>query len=369
MKSNATPSVKRGGSVFKGENGKILLVFILFVIGIAVVELIMTATSTGAVAYPKYIAASNWFNILMQVSVVGVAAMGMAVVMIGGGIDLSIGMLVSFVVLFVAKSYTDWGWPFALSLIMVIVFAILLETGMGLIISRFNVEPFIITLGGMISIRGIALVICNQKEVRIDGGVVDWLKVNMIPEGLKDPVTNLPLVLQFYVILFVIAAVAIFLIMKYTKYGRRVYAVGANRQAAFLAGINVKGIVMSTYSLNGLLVAIAGIVSLARNSTAIITVGQNLEIDVITAVVIGGVAMAGGRGNIIGVIIGVFLMGAIGNGMNILRIQADWQFVVKGAILILVVSLGAIAASMQQKNLLKQQKEEYEAQKAAEAAK
>ncbi len=355
MSRSSAPTAGKKPSFLKSENGKIVLIFVVFIIAITLVDTIMNGT-------PKFVAPSNWLNIFMQVTVVGIMSMGMATVMIGGGIDLSIGMLTSFVALFVAKAYTDWGVPIAAAIIIVIVLSILFEAGQGFIISRFKVEPFIITLGGMIAIKGVALIISNSREVTMSGAL-DWFKVNMIPEGLKDPISGLPLVLQVYVLVFVVVGVLFWFMMKYTKFGRRVYAVGANRQAAYLAGINVKNTVFATYLINGLLVGIGGIVLMTRVNTAIITIGQNLEIDVIAAVVVGGVAMSGGKGNIIGVILGVFLMGAIANGMNILRIQADWQYVVKGAIIIVVVSAGAFAATMQEKNLLRQQKDEHAHQK------
>ncbi|MEG0252275.1 MAG: ABC transporter permease [Christensenellaceae bacterium] len=354
------PLVNKKRSLFKGENGSVILIFILFVIGIIAFELI-TSVVAGEPTYPKFITPANWLNIIMQVSVVGIMAMGMGVVMIGGGIDLSVGMVVSFVALYVAKAYTDWHMPLPLAIITVIIFAVLMEGAMGFIISRLKVEPFIITLGGMICIKGIALVVSNSKEVTMTGAL-DWLKGNMVGEGIKDPISGLPLVVQTYVLVFIAATIIIWLVMKYTKYGRRVYAVGANKQAAYLAGINVKNVVMSTYLLNGLLVAIGGICLMARSNTAVITIGQSLEIDVIAAVVIGGVAMSGGKGNIWGVFIGVILMGAIANGMNILKIQADMQYIVKGLILIIVVSAGAFATTMQEKRILKQQREEFENQ-------
>jgi ribose/xylose/arabinose/galactoside ABC-type transport system permease subunit len=124
--------------------------------------------------------------------------------------------------------------------------------------------------------------------------------------------------------------------------------VGSNRNAAYLAGIGVKNIVLSTYTLNGLLVSIAAIMLLARVNTAIITIGQNLEIDVIAATVVGGVALSGGKGNIWGTFIGAILLGTIANAMNILRLQSEWQFVVKGIIIIAAISAGAIVAARSQ---------------------
>ena len=333
-----------------GENSTVLLIFICFMIAIVIVQLIMNGG-----AYPTMITPSNLLNILMQVTVVGIMAMGMTVVMVSGGIDLSVGMLTSFVILFFAVAYARWEMPVAGAMILAVGLAVLFEFLMGLVISRFSVEPFIITLGGMIVFRGAALLVCNSQEVSVNQ-VLDPLKTNLL-EGAQDPVSGLGLQLPIYVLIFVAVAIVFWWLLKYTKYGRRVYAVGANRHAAYLAGINVKNIVCSTYVIQGALVGLAGVILLARINTAIITAGQNLEIDVIAAAVVGGVAMSGGKGNIWGTFIGAILLGAIANAMNIMRLQTEWQYIVKGLIIIAAVSAGAITEVMKARATVKAQAE------------
>jgi len=320
------------------------MMLVFFLIAIVMVQLIMGAVS-GEFGYPSFISPVNLINTLMQVAAVGMMAMGMTVVMIGGGIDLSVGMLTSLVAIYLAKTIIDWNFPMWIAIVTVIILAILLEVIMGFIISRFKVEPFIITLGGMIAFRGIALLICNSQEISTEGKF-SVLKDNLIA-GAKDPLTGLSLSLPIYLLVFFTITVIIWWLMKYTKYGRRVYAVGANRNAAYLAGIDVKNIVLSTYALNGLIVGIAAIMLLARVNTAIISVGQNLEIDVIAATVVGGVALSGGKGNIWGTFIGAILLGSIANAMNILRLQSEWQFVAKGVIIIAAVDAGAAVQERQ----------------------
>jgi len=254
-------------------------------------------------------------------------------------------MLTSFVVLYAAKSFIDFGLTLPQAIITAFVFAVAFEAGMGFIISRLHVEPFIITLGGMICFRGVALLVVRSQEVSIRGAL-DPLKKSVLVQEVRDPaglIVNIPP----YIFIFLAIVVIIWIVMKFSKYGRRIYAVGANRQAAYLAGIDVKNIVFSTYVINGLLVSLAAIILLARVNTAIISVGQNREIDVIAAAVVGGVALSGGKGNIWGVFIGTILMGTIENGMNMLRINAEWQYVAKGLIIIGAVSVAAIVASMQ----------------------
>ena len=281
-------------------------VLVILVVFIAIVTLVQAISLTPG-QFPTMISPSNFANIFSQVAAVGIMAMGMAMVMIAGGIDLSVGMLASFVVLYAAKSHVDFGLSLQAALITAVIFAVAMEAGMGFIISRLNVEPFIITLGGMIAFRGVALLVVRSKEISMKGAM-DPLKTSIIKD-VRDPsglVVNIPP----YIFIFLAIVVVIWILMRFSKYGRRIYAVGANRQAAYLAGIDVKNIIFSTYIINGFLVAIAAICLLARVNTAIITVGQNKEIDVIAAAVVGGVAMSGGKGSIWGVFIGALLMGA-----------------------------------------------------------
>ncbi|MDD3520263.1 MAG: ABC transporter permease [Actinomycetota bacterium] len=344
MKESPVQQEKERRSLFgRGENSTVIMMLVFFFIAIILIQLITSAAS-GKVVYPSFISPVNLLNIIMQVAAVGIMAMGMTVVMVGGGIDLSVGMLASFVTIFIAKSIMHWGIPLWAALILVIIVAVILEVIMGFIISRFKVEPFIITLGGMIAFRGIALIICNSQEISTQGALAA-LKTNLIA-GAKGP-SGLNLTFPIYVVVFIVIAVIIWWLMRYTKYGRRVYAVGANKNAAYLAGIDVRNVVMSTYALNGLLVGVAAIMLLARVNTAIITVGQNLEIDVIAATVVGGVALSGGKGNIWGTFIGAILLGSIANAMNILRLQSEWQFVAKGVIIIVAVTVGAIVQERQ----------------------
>ena len=330
---------------FKSGNRNVFFILIGFVAVITVIQMIFIKPGS----FPTMISPSNLMNILIQVSATGIMAMGMTMVMIAGGIDLSVGMLTSFVALYAAKSFIDWDYSLAVALVAAVAFAVLFESAMGWIISRLKVEPFIITLGGMICFRGVALLIVNSQEVSMQGAL-NSLKNSIIPP-VKDPaglIVNVPP----YIFVFIAITVIVWWVLKYTKYGRRIYAVGANPHAAYLAGINVKNVILSTYALNGLIVGIGAICLLARVNTAIISTGQNKEIDVIAAAVIGGIAMSGGKGNAWGVFLGAILMGAIENGMNILRLNAEWQFVAKGLIIIGAVSAGAVAANLQNKRQL-----------------
>ena len=319
------------------------MVLLIFALIIVLMQVIISLVN-GQFRYPTFIAPVNLLNILMQVAVPGIVAIGMTMVIISGGIDLSVGMLASLVSIFVALGMSRWGMSPPVAIVCGIMLSTICSGILGFIISRTKVEPFIITLGGMMAFQGIALLLCGSREVTLKGQL-DIFKTNLI-EGAKDPVTTLNLIIPVYVVIFLLLIVAFWLIMKYTKFGRRIYAVGCNSQAAYLSGVNVKNVKLFVYLANGALVGVGAVLLLARINVGIITLGQNLEIDVIAMVIIGGTAMAGGKGNIWGTFIGVLLLGSISNAMNMLRMPSAWQFVAKGVIIITSVSLAATSSGI-----------------------
>jgi ribose/xylose/arabinose/galactoside ABC-type transport system permease subunit len=328
---------KRKSLFQRHENLRVLSIFI----GFAIIIVLLQLTTEGTNRFPTFISPVNLLNILQQVGVPGIVAVGMTIVMISGGIDLSVGMLASLVSIVTATGISKWHIGVVPSILAGIMTAVVLETIMGYIISRTKVEPFIITLGGMITFQGMALLLCNSREV-IMNRELDFLKVNLI-QGARDPFNHLSLIIPPYVLIFFLIALLGGLLLNYTKYGRGVYAVGTNPQAAYLAGINVQNVKLSVYMIMGLLVGIGAVMLLARVNTGIITLGQGLEIDSIAMVVIGGTALKGGKGNIVGTLIGVFFLGSIGNAMNMLRLPSEVQFVAKGLVVIIAVSAGDVS--------------------------
>lgn len=347
-KPTSTAVVKE--SLFKRhENLTVLSIFLSFVAIIVLLQLI----STGFEKYPTFISPVNILNILQQVAVPGIIAVSMTMVMISGGIDLSVGMLASLVSIVVSMGISRWGLGVVPSIALGITSAIALESAMGFIISRTRIEPFIITLGGMISFQGIALLLSNSREV-VMKGELDFLTTNLI-DGARDPVTGLVLRLPPYVLVFFLVALIGGLTLTYTKFGRRIYAVGTNPRAAFLAGVDVKNMRLAVFAIQGLLVGIGATMLLARINTGIITLGQGLEIDTIAMVVIGGTALAGGRGNIVGTLIGVIFLGSIANAMNMLRLPSEVQFLAKGLIVIIAVSAGDVSQRISDFRTLKRE--------------
>jgi ribose/xylose/arabinose/galactoside ABC-type transport system permease subunit len=346
--SNTTVQVKE--SLFKRyENLTVLSIFASFVAIVVLIQLI----STGGSRFPTFISPVNIVNILQQVAVPGIVAISMTMVMVSGGIDLSVGMLASMVSIVVSLGISRWHFGVGPSILLGVASAVALETIMGFIISRTRIEPFIITLGGMISFQGIALLLSNSREVVMQGEL-NFLTTNLI-EGARDPVTGLVLRIPPYVLAFFVIAVMGGLLLTYTKYGRRIYAVGTNPRAAFLAGIDVSNMRLSVYMIQGLLVGIGATMLLARINTGIITLGQGLEIDTIAMVVIGGTALSGGKGNIVGTLIGVFFLGSIANAMNLLRLPSEVQFLAKGLVVIIAVSAGDLSSQISEFRGLKRE--------------
>ena len=356
----ATVQVKE--SLFKRyENLTVFSIFASFVVIVVLVQLI----STGGSRFPTFISPVNIVNILQQVAVPGIVAVSMTMVMISGGIDLSVGMLASLVSIIVSLGISKWQLGVGPSLLVGVASAIVLETIMGFIISRTRIEPFIITLGGMISFQGIALLLSNSREV-VMKGELNFLTTNLI-EGARDPITGLNVRIPPYVVAFFVIMLIGGLVLTYTKYGRRIYAVGTNPRAAFLAGIDVSNVRLSVYMVQGLLVGIGATMLLARINTGIITLGQGLEIDTIAMVVIGGTALSGGKGNIVGTLIGVLFLGSIANAMNLLRLPSEVQFLAKGLVVIIAVTAGDISSQISDFRALK--REQARARKMAATSK
>jgi ribose/xylose/arabinose/galactoside ABC-type transport system permease subunit len=341
MMSKGIAEGKQGvrASLFKRhENLTVLSIFVGFVVIIVILQVIMT----GGHRFPTFISPVNLLNILQQVGVPGIVAVGMTIVMISGGIDLSVGMLASLVSIVTALGISKWHFGVVPSIAVGVLSAVALESVMGYIISRTKVEPFIVTLGGMITFQGVALLLCNSREV-IMNGELDFFKLNLI-QGAKDPVSGLNLIIPPYVLIFFVIALLCGLLLNHTKYGRRIFAVGTNPHAAYLAGINVQNMKLSVYVIMGFLVGIGAVMLLSRVNTGIVTLGQGLEIDSIAMVVIGGTALKGGKGSIVGTLIGVFFLGSIGNAMNMLRLPSEVQFVAKGLVVIIAVTAGDVSA-------------------------
>jgi inositol transport system permease protein len=284
-------------------------------------------TGILAIVSPPFFTPSNIINILRQISVNGIIAVGMTMVIITGGIDLSVGSLVALTAV-VATSFAHPGEHlFIVALGFGLLAGLVCGAVNGLLIAKRRLAPFIVTLGMMTAARGMALVYTSGRPV-ID---------------LSDTYNNIGggYLIGIPIPVFIFLAVVVFgaFVLHYTRFGRYVYAVGGNELAAKISGINTERIVVAVYAITGLLSGLAGIVLSSRVMSASPAIGQGYELDAIAAVVIGGTSLSGGVGTIAGTVTGALIIGVMNNGLDMLNVSSYWQQIVKGLIIVLAVLL------------------------------
>jgi len=297
--------------------------------------LILLIAALSALEPDSFLTAENFFNVLSRSSVNGIIAMGMTAVIISGGIDLSVGsmMAVSGMVagLIMTKDGSIVPTPGLMWLGTLAGLATGLACGLlnGGLITRLNLPPFIVTLGTMSAFRGISYVMN-------DGMMFDVPTYTFLGQST---VASIPV----NVLIFLAIALLGFFILRYMPLGRYTYAIGSNRQAAYHAGVNVNRNLLIIYALTGLFVGLAAMIATSRTVSAQPTAGVSLELDVIAAVVIGGASLSGGRGTVVGTIIGTLLISFLRNGLTLLGISTNIQLVVIGAIIIGAVAIDQMA--------------------------
>lgn len=297
----------------------ILIAFVALVIALSVI-------SGGTFSTPR-----NFVNILKQTSVNGILAMGMAFVIISDGIDLSVGSIVALsgvtacMCAHPAESGDGGQFPFIVPILVALATGALVGLFNGALIAYGGIPPFIVTLGSMTMVSGLALIVSGGSPIY---GVTDAFEAIASGKLLSIPY------LAIYMILIV--AVCAFTLNK-TVFGRRVYAIGGNATAAEVSGIDVKRLRVCVYTISGLLAGLAGLLVASRTITGSPTAGKSYEMDAIAACVIGGVSMSGGAGKWYGVVIGSLMLAVISNGLDILRVNSNYQLIIKGVIIILAV--------------------------------
>lgn len=294
----------------------------------------------------RFLSARNVFNILTEVSIFGMLAIGMTFVILTAGIDLSVGSTLAAAGIVGAAIVTGgqtesfslagadspqlwWAWAFLAS-ILVGTAAGALQGGATVL---FNVPPFVVTLGGMSLFRGITLLVG-------DGGPISGFDDSYRWWGRGD-IAGIPVP----VFLFVSATLIAWYVLNYTRYGRSVYAVGANAEAARLSGINVKFVIASVYTITGFFAGIAGFVLSARLNSAEAVAGVGFELRVIASVVIGGTSLFGGIGSVFGTAAGALLIGVLLNGLVMLNVKPFWQQIVIGIIIVAAVAFDTYVKS------------------------
>lgn len=291
---------------------------------------LLTLVLFFSIASENFFVSSNLLNVARQVSMMGIAAVGFAFVLLLGGIDLSIGSLISLVNIVTAWLMVNAGWNPVLAVILALVLSAAVGFSNGWIIANLQMPPIIVTLAMMIIIEGVAYLIC--KGLPIFGFPKSF---SVIGQGYVGPVP-IPVI-----IMAVIMGLGMF-ILKNTYFGRYFYAVGGNEEAAELSGIDVKRVKYLVYTLSGFFAGIAGIVILSRTNSGQVLAGKGLEFDVLTACVLGGVSVSGGVGKISNVLAGILVLGVLSNGLVLLDVSQFVQMVIKGSVLLAAVALDCL---------------------------
>ena len=279
----------------------------------------------------RFLTTTNILNVLRQIAVNAILAYGMTFVMLSGGIDLSIGSMVSFASIFCAYLISNLGMPVYLVVLLALLIGGALGLVNGIIISKTGIWPFIVTLATSLIFGGLAYAISNGTPVRVMNETF-----NVIGTGSLGPVS-------FPVIYMFVLLILCYVILQKTRLGRQIYAVGGNPEAAYFSGINILKVRLVTYTICAVLASFTGIFLTARMYTGQPTLGSTMVNDATASTVVGGTSMAGGKGRIVGTLIGAMLIGVISNGMNLLGLSSYLQDIVKGFIILGAVYIDTVS--------------------------
>lgn len=273
-----------------------------------------------------FLTTNNIMNVLRQVATNLIIACGMTMIIILGGIDLSVGSVVglSGCVTAMLIAYSNWSIPAAVGAGLFV--GVLSGAFNGIVVSKTNIPPFIVTLAMMNIARGAAYVYTGAQPIRIMSDSFNYIGSGYIGDVVPVPV----------VYLIIIIAISSFILNR-TKLGRHIYAVGGNPTAARFSGIKNERVLFFAFLFSGVMSAISGIVLASRMFSGQPTAGQSFEMDAIAAVVLGGTSMSGGVGKIGGTVIGALIIGVLNNGLNLLNINSFWQYIVKGVVILIAV--------------------------------
>ncbi|MGW7930382.1 ABC transporter permease [Staphylococcus xylosus] len=289
-------------------------------IGLILLVIIISALNSA------FLEPSNLFNLLRQVSINGLIAFGMTFVILTGGVDLSVGSTLALSSAMIAILMVS-GVDSIVALLIGCIFGAILGAINGLLITLGKMAPFIATLATMTVFRGLTLVITDGNPItNLNGSYAFQLFGRGYFLGIPVPAVTM-----------FITFIILYIILHKTVFGRQTYAMGGNEKAAFISGIKVNKLKVMIYSLAGLMSAMAGAILTSRLNSAQPTAGMSYELDAIAAVVLGGTSLTGGKGRILGTLIGVLIIGVLNNGLNLLGVSSFYQQVVKGVVIIIAV--------------------------------
>ncbi len=315
----------------KGRNVKVQSVLKKFInndLSRTLIIFLVLCIALGIARPATFLTTSNLINVLSQISVNGIMVIGMTFILLTGGIDISVGSVAAFTSMITAMllvSKNPFGSNIVVALIVGIGVGVLIGALSGFFVSKIELQPFIVTLAMMTIFRGMTMVISQGNPVSQLGDAFSYIGVKYL-----GPIPiNVVIMIAFYALAYYI--------LEHTCFGRYVYAIGGNKEAARLSGINTTKIIFGIYMICAATASIAGMILASRVNSATPTAGNGTEMDAIAAAVIGGVSLTGGKGKILGALIGAFIIGVLNNGLVLLGIDVYWTQVVKGVIILLAV--------------------------------
>lgn len=349
--------LERGRSITKTD----ILQFLLR--GRAFIALILVVVVFASLS-PQFMTTANIVIMAKHVAINALLAIGMTFVILTGGVDLSVGSIVGMIAM-IAGGLINEGLNFPqLGIIiyphtwMIILISLALGTLMGtitgLIITRFHVAPFIATLGMLYVARGIAGLRNNGYTFPNLIGRPEYGNTGFEILGAGNLIG-----VNYSIWLMIILTLVAHIISKRTPFGRHVYAIGGNENAAKLSGVRVSYIKIIVYSISGFCSALVGLIIASQLVAAHPATGESFELNAIAAVVLGGTSMSGGRGSMGGTLIGAFVIGVLGDGLVMMGVSSFWQKVIKGAVIVLAVIIDQVQARMQERIALQKQQETY----------
>lgn len=291
-----------------------------------IIAVLVIISAILSIASPVFLTMDNLLSVLRQISNNMYLALGMTLVIILGGIDLSVGTIVAMCGTLTAGLMVNQGVPMLVAILVGLLLGTLAGFLNGLIVSTFKVPAFIVTMAMMNIAKGVAYIYSGGRSIRVSNNVFTTIGTGKLFNVIPLPVVYMIILIIIFIIL-----------LNKTKLGTYIFAIGGNRESARLSGVPIKKVEIIVFTISGFLAAFAGIVLAARMYSGQPGVGEGYELDAIAACVLGGVSMTGGIGAISGTIFGAMVIGIISNGLNLIGLSSFWQLVVKGMIIILAV--------------------------------
>lgn len=285
-----------------------------------------------SIANERFLAVANLSLVLQQVTVIAVLALGQTIIILTAGIDLSVGAITVFSSILMAKLATEWGLPGLLALVVGFVLGTAMGMLNGILVTRLKLPPFIVTLGTLSIFFSLNAVISQSATIRGSDmpGIMTWTGNTFAVGSLRVTYGSLIMLVMFALFFYA---------LRQTAWGKHVYATGDDVESARLAGIRTDRVLLSVYTVAGLIYAIGAWILMGRLASASPNVGTEYNLDSITAVVLGGTSLFGGRGSVIGTLIGALLVGVFRNGLQLAGVEVAWQGFAIGTLVIIAVSL------------------------------